>query len=373
MGRTTGISWTDATWNPIRGCSRVSEGCRNCYAEAIAYRFSGPGQPYEGLVQRELRTSPVPERLPLWNGQIKFVEEHVLDPLGWKKPRRIFVNSMSDLFHPNVSDQWIAWIVAVMVRAHWHTYQVLTKRPERMACLLASEDFWRLVDFEVQRCEGGDFLYTPPLAHIHWGVSVEDQETADQRLPLLQATPAAVRFVSIEPLLGAVGLRRYIWPVCWHWDSKYRTPELAIAAGAYAEQKPQALVSAQAVFLDWVIVGGESGPGARPMHPDWVRSLRDECVTAGVPFFFKQWGEWSQYYDTALDPDLRNVPKHTPNRERVVNLAGGHGFHGERVVFMRRVGTKAAGCLLDGVEHHQFPQVQDNRLQDNRLLVEEGA
>lgn len=252
MSDRTGIEWTDATWNPLRGCSSVSEGCRNCYAERVAARFSGPGQPYERLAATAL--------------------DH---PLHWRKPRRICVNSMSDLFHQDVSDEWIDRVFAAMALAPQHQFQVLTKRPGRMLEYIARRDDQGRVpalDYAVLIAVTGQYT-TPaidlrcgwPLPNVWLGTSVKDQPTADARIPHLLATPAAVRFVSAEPLLGPVDLTAYMF-------GAHQTEETDWCARR----------------LDWLIVGGESGPGARPMHPDWARSLRDQCAAASVPFFMKQ-------------------------------------------------------------------------------------
>jgi protein gp37 len=353
MSTKTGISWTDATWNPIRGCSRVSEGCRHCYAESIAYRFSGERldgkpSPFAGMVQR----APDGMRLPQWNGKIKFVEEHLLDPLRWKKPRRIFVNSMSDLFHENVTDEMRDRIFAVMALCPQHTFQVLTKRPERMLeysqrmsaawvlrlshAINTYSDLIRLADAPNRP------MTCWPLPNVHLGVSVEDQKTADLRIPLLLQTPAAVRFISAEPLLGAVKL-------LWKWVSHGRPfgggPMVNMAE---PWKEPELLPG-----LDWVIVGGESGPGARPMHPDWARSLRDQCKAAGVPFFFKQHGEWISLCD--YDPFVHGFKADKYPYEFAWQRGGKN--EAELPISCYRVGTKAAGCLLDGVEHHEFPAV----------------
>lgn len=266
MSAKSSIEWTDATWNPIRGCSRVSEGCRHCYAERVAARFSGPGQPYEGLA---LMRSDGPH----WTGKVRLVEEALELPLRWKKPRRIFVNSMSDLFHEGLTDYEIGLVFDVMVQAKRHVFQVLTKRPERMRNFVNSH--WPVEE-----------------SHIWLGTSVEDQETAEARIPFLLDTKAAVHWISAEPLLGPINFNSI-------------TP------------------------LDWVVVGGESGPRARPMHPEWARSVRDQCKGAGVPFFFKQWGEWGP----ELLPWRRNHPK----------------------LRMLRKGKKAAGRLLDGQEWNEYP------------------
>jgi len=263
MSDRAGIEWTDATWNPLRGCSRVSEGCRNCYAERIAARFSGPGQPYEGLAERTAKG-------PRWTGKVALIESALYHPLRWRKPRRIFVNSMSDLFHQDVPDEWIDRVFAVMALAPQHTFQVLTKRPERMGAWFATGLDTREEDVAtaMRRIDINSGFFTDwPLPNVWLGTSVEDQPTADARIPHLLAAPAAVRFVSAEPLLGPVDLTVYMF-------------------GAHQTEETDWI----ARRLDWLIVGGESGPGARPMHPDWARSLRDQCAAASVPFFFKQWG-----------------------------------------------------------------------------------
>lgn len=259
--REGGISWTDQTWNPIRGCSRVSEGCRHCYAEHQAARFSGPGQPYEGLVT-------VANGHPQWTGTIAFVEKHLLDPLKWKQPRRIFVNSMSDLFHENVTDEMRHRIFGVMQECPHHTFQILTKRPAGMLAFAEAQ-------------MAGGFCW--PLPNAWLGVSVENQKAADERIPLLLQTPAAVRFVSCEPLLGPVGLANHFPHAHGMRDDRF-----------------------------WVICGGESGPGARPMDPDWARSLRDQCQASGVSFFMKQMGSVfgpKKGHDIPDDLNIRQFPE----------------------------------------------------------------
>lgn len=306
MGDKTGIEWTDATWNPIRGCSRVSEGCRNCYAETVANRFKGEGQPYAGLIAKGGQ----------WNGSIKFVPEMLDQPLRWRKPRRIFVNSMSDLFHENVPDEVIDKVFAVMALARQHTFQILTKRPERMRDYMNSD---ALIERNSVVIGARNSMILWP--HVWLGVSVEDQKALDERLPLLLDTPAAVRWISAEPLLGPVDLS--CWPI-------------------YGPDREQ--------MLNWVVVGGESGPHARPMHPEWARSLRDQCAAAGVPFLFKQWGEWAptaNAYET--DPWRDLLPDGTDYTYQRIDEF-------ETAVRVRRVGKKAAGRLLDGVQHDGYPE-----------------
>lgn len=259
----TKIEWTDETWNPVRGCAIVSKGCTNCYAMKQAHRFSGPGQPYEGLTK-------LTKGGPVWTGKIRLVPERLDDPLRWKEPRRIFVNSMSDLFHEDVPHEFIARVFATMVEARQHTFQILTKRPARMLEVMKrfvaeNEEF------------GGELPEDVPPRNVWLGVSTEDQAAADERIPLLLQTPAAVRWISAEPLLGPIdlGIHRYGETVRSYLRLRERGRGGDIQSG---------------VGLDWVVAGGESGPGARPMHPDWARSLRDQCKAAGVAFLFKQWG-----------------------------------------------------------------------------------
>jgi protein gp37 len=288
MSIKTGIEWTDSTWNPIRGCTRVSEGCRHCYAEVVAARFSGPGQAYEGLARR---TSTGEAR---WTGKIMFVEKHLLDPLRWREPRKIFVNSMSDLFHEGVPDEELDRIFAVMALAHHHTFQVLTKRPERMRAYLSSSSWPRNIGAAADAIMDGlrgsaksiaidatahHFLWfenpdlnddrtyrfklkDEPLRNVWLGTSVENQETADERIPILLDTPSAVRFLSCEPLLGPI---EFPLPCA---GSRFWTD------------------------LHWVIVGGESGAKARPCDVSWIRSIVAQCAQAKVPCFVKQMGKW---------------------------------------------------------------------------------
>ncbi|MCA1811426.1 MAG: phage Gp37/Gp68 family protein [Halobacteriales archaeon] len=285
----TSIEWTDATWNPLRGCTAVSEGCRNCYAAGQAARFSGPGLPYEGLA----KFTP---QGPRWTGEVRLVPEHLEDPLRWRKPRRVFVNSMSDLFHPAVSNEFISCVFAVMAAAPQHTFQVLTKRPERMAAWFewAAQHPHRegpgiggpLAALGEAICNFEGNLPAPfheetdlsclkvawPLPNVWLGTSVEDQAAAEARIPHLLASPAVVRFLSCEPMLGPVDLRSAT-------AFGMADPETTWAAAARARRR-----------VDWVIVGGESGRGARPMDLAWARSLRDQAQGAGAAFFFKQVG-----------------------------------------------------------------------------------
>lgn len=271
------IEWTDATWNPIRGCSRVSEGCRNCYAERVAARFSYSSErsmPYWGLAKM------TPEG-PRWTGEVRLIEDKLEDPLRWKRPRRIFVNSMSDLFHEKVPDEWIDRIFAVMAMAPQHTFQILTKRPERMLEYLGdgSYDSHRRIEVWNAKVHMKGKPVSPmdwPLPNVWLGVSVEDQKTADERIPFLLQTPAAVRWISYEPALLCVDL--------------HGVPFSGFPIGS---RGPKA-------GLDWVVVGGESGPDARPFDVYWARKIVEQCRAAAVPVFVKQLGA-KPYYSPEQD------------------------------------------------------------------------
>ena len=342
----TEIEWTDETWNPIRGCSRVSEGCRNCYAEGVARRFSGPGMSYEGLV----RTGPDGDRRAQWNGIILFVEQALLKPLRWRRPRMIFVNSMSDLFHENVTDAMLDQIFAVMACCPQHTFQVLTKRPERMREYFMGRWPTRLIPWLQkwqERPKGyGVLLETENglLPNVWLGVSVENQKAADERIPLLLHTPAAKRFISAEPLLGPVDLQGFIGHTNADCD---RTEDDCSCEG------PE---------LDWVIFGGESGTGTgiRPMHPDWARSLRDQCAATGTPCFFKQWGAYKNGSDFADDAIavLNDGRTCDGSAYQLAHLDRESPVGSCNPTMMRRVGKAAAGDLLDGQQYHQFPEAR---------------
>lgn len=325
MGDKTAIEWTDATWNPVTGCAKVSAGCKHCYAEREWPRMQKLTQAYAGRDFTDVRTHA--DRLD--------------QPLRWKRPRMIFVNSMSDLFHEDVPDYFIDQVFAVMALTPQHTFQVLTKRPERMRQYFAARrkgDPWAEAADYIADLIGMDehpIVLEPrdiPLPNVWLGVSVENQAAADERIPLLLDTPAAVRWISAEPLIGPVSFR---WAV-WH-DYSSREP------GFVHNQLDGMRV------IDWVVVGGESGPKARPMHPQWARDLRDQCAAAGVPFLFKQWGEWGNvwgaathliYADGTVVPGTHEHPDAWKNKTAET---------------MTRVGKKAAGRLLDGVTHDGYP------------------
>ena len=365
------IEWTDVVWNPVAGCSKVSAGCKHCYAERMAARCVAMGvEKYVGTVDGAGR----------WTGKVNFDEKALLAPLGWRKPRMVFVNSMSDLFHPEVPFEWVDRVFAVMALCPQHVFQVLTKRPERMAAYLVSpfragdEIHDAISDIQAARMTESEHWSADhdvpawPLPNVWLGASVENQAMADERVPVLLGCPAAVRFLSCEPLLGAVDLS------AWLVERK-RTHMAVSVAGALRNKafygftdgsgKLMSKAAAKAELLrlqahgvevipmdgcddfdpkegcrghaeprlDWVICGGESGVGSgiRPMHPDWARGLRDQCVGSGVPFFFKQWGEWAP--DCLHEgPACRAIPRPEPGKP-------GCMFH---------CGKKRAGRVLDG-------------------------
>lgn len=336
MSDKTAIEWTDSTWNPLRGCSRVSEGCRHCYAETVAARFSGPGLPYEGLIAKGGQ----------WNGQIKLVPELLDQPLRWRKPRRIFVNSMSDLFHDKVPASYIDQVFAVMALCPHHTFQVLTKRPDRMLDYLSHADTpgkigsaereFAPLSCQYRRRANGYTVHTGcarhlPMPNVWLGVSVEDQKTADERAHYMRelADLGWITWVSYEPALG---------PVQW---------------GPWME------------FLRWAVCGGESGREARPMHPEWARSLRDQCAASGVPFLFKQWGEWAPraYQDCGGIPSSGYIHPTLPRGrlprppKQSIGCYGPAELERQGCAHIAKVGKKAAGRLLDGVQHDGYPEV----------------
>ncbi|AZN72768.1 phage Gp37/Gp68 family protein [Georhizobium profundi] len=343
MADKTAIEWTDATWNPITGCSVVSPGCTNCYAMRLA--------------GTRLRNHPSRAGLtidskagPVWNGEVRFNERALLQPLSWKQPRMIFVCAHGDLFHESVPDAWIDQVFAVMALAPQHTFQVLTKRSDRMRSYVNGPD-WKIpilgrlplerIHLEAAAHMEGDggvmdalkdrgnvyslYLDAPwPLPNVWLGVSVEDQKRADERIPDLLATPGAIRWISAEPLLGRIDfcLTSGAMPIADHpWKNG------PILQG-----------------IDWIVAGGESGPSARPMHPAWALSLRDQCAAADVPFLFKQWGEFR--------PCTKIELSHACGATKVETI-------GASAAFLLKVGKKRAGRELDGVIHDAFPEPRE--------------
>lgn len=394
MADRSNIEWTDASWTPIRAqhkatgkvgwhCTHATPGCVNCYAEGLNKRL-GTGLAFK----------------PGHAGEIELFldEEMLLAPLRWKKPRMIFVCSMTDLFADFVPDEWIDKLFAVMALTPHHTYQVLTKRSARMRSYCTTPGAYRRIgalicDMAIDLrldvvliAPGTDERQAPPGRRVHldrwplpnvWlGVSAEDQQRADERIPDLLATPAAIRFVSAEPLLAPIDFEPWLnwkdlgaevdgksWgcqgcddgcPSCPQGKAHYHVEE---GPWDEAEGHPE-WVTATRVTLDWIIVGGESGREARPMHPDWARQIRDQCAAAGTAFFFKQWGEW-------VPP-----PGYLPSVEWSQGSGAGevawpdgtigHGRmeeHGGAGCMLQRVGKKRAGRLLDGVQHDAMPEV----------------
>jgi len=270
MADKSSIEWTEATWNPTTGCDRVSPGCDHCYALTLAKRLKGMGSA-KYQTDGDPRTSGPGFGLAVHHDALGI-------PLHWRAPRRVFVNSMSDLFHVGISDEFIAEVFAVMALAPQHTFQVLTKRHARMRALLGSREF--VADAWARIAQRGVAPLPTnwwPLPNVWAGVSVEDQKWADIRIPALLDTPAAVRWLSCEPLLGPVDLSAWIYGKVWPTTARGR------GVGGMT-------MTADPSPIDWVVVGGESGPDARPMQATWVRPLRYQCQNARVPFFFKQWG-----------------------------------------------------------------------------------
>lgn len=343
MSNKSTIEWTDATWNPVTGCAKVSAGCKHCYAEREWPRLTRLVPAYAGRKFTDVRTH----------------EDRLDQPIRWKRPRQIFVNSMSDLFHPDVPNDFLPEVFAVAAVAKWHIFQALTKRAERMRDVLNDPVFFDAVACIAKQVYGVELSADDwPLANVWLGVSVEDQAAADERIPLLLDTPAAVRWISAEPLLGAVDLTR-VMRTQKHSDWTYCDNALTGMHGTQCGQY-------QGNKIDWVVVGGESGPKARPMHPAWARSLRDQCAAAGVPFLFKQWGEWvprSSCYHTFDDgkscADIDPTTTKWPCIRLNENGGDGHRLEDEDggdSAYMQRTGKKIAGRLLDGITHDGYPE-----------------
>jgi protein gp37 len=376
MADKTAIEWTDATWNPITGCSVVSPGCTNCYAMRLAGTRLRNHPSRAGLTI-DSRAGPV------WNSEVRFNERALLQPLSWKQPRMIFVCAHGDLFHESVPDTWIDQVFAVMALAPQHTFQVLTKRADRMRSYINGPD-WKIpilgrlplerIHLQAAAHMEGDggvmdalkdrgnvyslYLDAPwPLPNVWLGVSVEDQKRAEERIPHLLATPAAIRCISAEPLLGLIDF--------------YRTSEAMPIAGHPWKNGP--ILQG----IDWIVAGGESGPDARPMHPSWALSLRDQCAAADVPFLFKQWGEWaavSQMSEERIEACYPPRSERHPDATRH-SLVETHVLHGDgsrhgiidrdaflggtKAMTMFKIGKKRAGRELDGVTHDAFPEPRE--------------
>lgn len=341
MTEGTPIEWTHRpgtrgeTWNPVVGCDIVSPGCTNCYAMKMAGRIErmGGAAHYAGTTRRV-------NGKDVWSGKVHAAPDHILTlPIRWKKPRTVFVNSMSDLFHEDLPDETIDRIYAVMSQCPQHTFIVLTKRAERMRDYLNKRRLeWRLsatvIDLPLLPPSPGPWPHLP-LRNVWLGVSVEDQLRADERIPHLLATPAAIRWISAEPLLGPVDLKGWC-RAAWDGDIRNRRP---------------------AARVEWVVAGGESGSGARPMHPDWARSLRDQCAEARVPFFFKQWGAWTPGENVDRQSGIVETASLWDDAWdfSTENLAVTDG-HIDDEPDLYRLGKKVAGRHLDGELHNAFPE-----------------
>lgn len=375
MADKSAIEWTDATWNPIRArnkktgkvgwhCEHATTGCEFCYAEGFNKRL-GTGLAFKPGHRKDV--------------EIFLDEEMLTQPLRWKKPRMIFPNSMTDLFADFVPDEWIDRIFAVMALTPQHTYQPLTKRAQRMQdyCStiqkngrwLQMEDIALQLGYEPRGAHdhGFDWIsHKQFLPNVWLGVSTERQEEANERIPLLLMTPAAVRFISAEPLLAPMDLTviRYRNEDCdvrWNSLTSEAWVENGDSASAYTND------AAGNTKLDWVIVGGESGKNARPMHPDWARTLRNQCAAASVPFFFKQWGEWlpgeanyGQFNPRPMNA-YRRCDNHSyewPDTNKVQNFGTNPDDVWSGNLTARRIGKKAAGRLLDGELYNARPAVQ---------------
>lgn len=365
---TTKIEWAQAVWNPVVGCSLKSSGCVNCYAMPMAWRLAGMASKpdgtgnvavdhYSGLTRKSGGRS-------VWTGKVAAAPDAVwLAPLRRRKPTIYFVNSMGDLFHEVVPDEWIDRAFAVMALCPQHKFIVLTKRatrmrgwaidpmmPRRVARVIIDMLIAKQIKFDPQTWpvisegdidEPSDVLVRRVLPNVALGVSVEDQDSADERIPHLLAIPAAIRLISAEPLLGPVDLNR-IHEV--FDDGQLHTWESALDGKRFDiwtdfDSDPMLPGFPK---LDWVIAGGESGKGSRPCHPDWARGLRDQCAAAGVPFFWKQWGDWFPV-DRASDVALLDVIK------------GSGSFRAFGDFMAAKIGKAKAGALLDGQIHRAAP------------------
>ncbi|WP_158669943.1 DUF5131 family protein [Bradyrhizobium guangdongense] len=356
------IEWTDASWNPLRArnlktgkvgwhCEHATTGCEHCYSEGFNKRL-GTGLPFKPGHRKDI--------------EIFLDEEMLTQPLRWKKQRRVFVCSMTDAFAEFVTDEMLDRMFAVMALASQHAFQVLTKRSKRMREYFADDGTWERIAEAAYELwcqhlapqptghltikhfgkDDSEMWIEEPMPNVWLGVSAERQPEADERIPDLCATPAAIRFVSGEPLLGPLDLAPWLAFV----ENDPNDPRMVFDENVMADG-----IDLEQVTLDWVIVGGESGRDARSMHPDWARALRDQCAAAKVAFFFKQFGEWA--------PSTPEDAKGNPHSGWMANAAHPHVARESELYpeagakFIARVGKQAAGRLLDGVEHNEFPRV----------------
>ena len=343
------IEWTDTTWNPVTGCTKVSPGCAHCYAERI----------HEARHAAYQAGKKVPKQYATPFSKVVLHPERLELPLHWKKPRRVFVNSMSDLFHEDVPDEFIDRVFTVMELCQQHTFQILTKRPDRMQEYLTKRG---AIKNSLVLTKIGVRAW--PLPNVWLGVSVENQRMADERIPLLLQTPAAVRWLSVEPLLAPIDLTSVHLGGWIYREPGKREPERFNVLQARTVFYDEGDVDYPKI--DWVVVGGESGPEARPMHSGWARALRDQCVEAGVPFFFKQWGEWLPGGQKgAVVLKAHGASLHAlPIAGRVCTI-GKQPFS--------RIGKKKAGRLLDGREWNQYPPSLEQLRRPSPQEVAEGV
>lgn len=331
------IEWTNETCNSIVGCNKVSPGCNNCYALPMAVRNAHNHRMPSEIREAYFSVITKIDGKWQWNGKTAFIKSALEKLLKWKKPRMIFVVSMGDLFHESVSFEWIKEVFDIICQTPQHTYQILTKRPERM---LEFFKWWGSLIKErgfdsVPTQSDNPLDYYSPLKNIWLGVTTENQEQANKRIPILLEIPASVRFVSIEPMLSKIDLTT---TVIKKSDNNIK-PDVSLNAlkgffgGAERNERTK---------LDWVICGGESGSKARPMHPDWTRSLRDQCKDAKTPFFFKQWGELLPDCQSIIFQRLNARLFQSPNNSDKKNT-------------YYKIGKKKAGRLLDGKQHNEMP------------------
>lgn len=373
------IEWTEETWNPVVGCDKVSPGCKYCYAIRMAWRLAHIGhskEKYKGLVVKN-------ENGQLnWTGKVNYDPRMLAKYIGTKTPKTVFPNSMGDIFHEELSVVTIAEIFAAMWLTPHVTYQLLTKREKRMEMIMNSEEFMielhkaanRLHDQYIKPLESELYFYGEvapghSMPNVQIGVSVENQEAADQRIPPLINTPAAIRWISMEPLLGPVDISKYnMFSYCPEENGTIDSG----CRGCKGDSKGdcQAIIRSP---IDWVVVGGESGKDARPMHPEWARSLRDQCAAAKIPFFFKQWGVWHtrwfhagkkefdfKFYDSYLQFTQKDWVQ---KGDACISIDGTRCKIGKDfmncaypVAIMQKVGKKKAGRLLDGKLHDDYPK-----------------
>ena len=373
MAETSLISWTDSTWNIINGCSIVSPGCKNCYAMRWGWRIAHHPNPKVREIRAGLTRKTKSGRI-VWTGDVRMHTPWLHDPIRWRKPRNVFVCAHGDLFHEHVPVEWIQSVFGIMAVANWHKYQCLTKRPDRMQELLSSDWFWDKVrNYAVKHScfkrtgswsdSEAEWRAPNPLPQVCLGTSIEDQKRADERIPFLMNTPAAVRFISAEPLLAPVDITP--WTACGSCgDNRHMTIDPDWSCGELHKNS-----------LDWVIVGGESGPGSRPMHPDWAREIRDACADASIPFHFKQWGNWFPKQSPVDHLDKRGIIIRRDGKCHLRDLndeTATRAFDTDALIrelrrpdtaHMVEIGKKKAGRLLDGVEHNGMPSLRPTDIQ----------